>query len=62
MWAYYCWEHQVWFKTAKGALWHKRRWDCEEYVERVSIGVSRELEGMTRPEVNGYQPPWSGSP
>ena len=56
MWAYYCWEHQVWFKTAKGARWHKSRWGCEEHVERVSRGVSRELAGMSRPEVNDYQP------
>ena len=57
MWTHFCWFHLTWFKSSKGARWHKRRWRCEEAVERVPKAVSRELEGLTRLEVSGYRPP-----
>ena len=57
MWIAFCWLHEQWFKTSKGVRWHRRRWECDEYVERVSKTVSRELKGMTREEVNDYGPP-----
>jgi len=57
MWTHFCWLHHAWFKSTKGARWHKGRWGCEEYVERVPKAVPRQLEGLTRLEVNDYRPP-----
>lgn len=56
MWGYYCWYHANWFKTTKGARWHRKRWDCDDNVERVSKRVSRRLQGLTRDQVNQFEP------
>ena len=56
MWRYFCWNHRIWFKTTKGARWHRKRWDCDESIERVSRRVSKQLQGLTRPDVNQYEP------
>ena len=57
MWTHFCFFHEAWFKSAKGARWHRRRWGCEENVERVPRAVSRQLKGLTRLEVSNYRPP-----
>ena len=57
MWTHYCWFHDAWYKSTKGVRWHKRRWGCGDYVEKVPKAVSRQLEGLTRLEVSNYRPP-----
>ncbi len=56
MWIRYCWDCGRWFKSARGARWHHRRFECQN-VRPVPREVSRRMEGLGRQEMDAYYQP-----